>query len=51
MFSFAMFMSWCVAVMVMSAYVVSITGTPGVVMTDVYMLNSVGNRTPVLFCC
>ena len=47
MFAFAMFMSFCVDVMVMSSvYVASFTGACGVGVPDVYMLNSVGNRTP-----
>ena len=47
MFTFAMLMSLCVDVMVMSsAYVVSFTGTCGVGVLDVYMLKSVGDRTP-----
>ena len=46
MFSFAMFMSLCVDFMVMSsAYVVSFTGACDVGRSDVYMLNSVGDRT------
>ena len=47
MFVFAMFMSLCVDVMVMSSeYVVSFTDVCGVGVSDVYMLNSVGDRTP-----
>ena len=47
MFAFAMFMSLCVDVMVMSsAHVVSFTGVCGVGMSDVYMLKSMGDRTP-----
>ena len=47
MFSFAMFMSLCVDVMMMfSALVVSFTGACGVGVSDVYMLKSVGNSTP-----
>ena len=47
MFAFAMLMSLCVDVMVMSsAYVVSFIGTCGVGVSDVYMLKSVGDRTP-----
>ena len=47
MFAFAMCMSLCVNVMVMSsAYVVSFTCTCGVRVSVVYMLNSVGDRTP-----
>ena len=47
MFAFAMFMSLCVDVMVMSsAQVVSFTGACGVVVLDVYMLKSVGDSTP-----
>ena len=43
MFAFAMIMSLCVDVMVMSsAQVVSFTGTCGVGLSDVYMLKSVG---------
>ena len=40
-------MALCVDVMMMSsAYVVSFTDSCGVGISDVYMLNSVGNRTP-----
>ena len=47
MFAFAMLMSLCVDVMVMSsAYIVSFTGACGVGVSDVYMLKSVGDRTP-----
>ena len=47
MFVFAMFISLCVDVMVMSsAYVVRFTGACCVGVSDVYMLNSVGDRTP-----
>ena len=47
MFAFAMLMSLCVDVMVMSSvYVVSFTGACGVGVSDVYMLNIVGDRTP-----
>ena len=47
MFAFVMFMLLCVDVMVMSsAYVVRFTGTCGVGVSDVYMLKSVGDRTP-----
>ena len=47
MFAFAMFMSLCVDVMVMSsAYVVSFTGTCGVGLSDLYMLKIVGDSTP-----
>ena len=47
MFVFAMFMSLCVDVMVMSsAYVVSFTGACGVEVSDVYMLKSVGDSMP-----
>ena len=46
MFDFAMFMSLCLDVMVMSsAYVVSFTGAC-VGMSDVYMLKSLGDKTP-----
>ena len=42
-----LFLSVCVYVMVMPpAYVVSFTGTCGVVMFDVYMLKRVTDRTP-----
>ena len=45
MFAFSMFMSLCVDVMVMSsAYDVSFTG---VGVSDVYMLKSLGDRTPL----
>ena len=48
MFALAMFMSLCVDVMVMSyAYVVSFTGACGVGVSDVYMLKSVYDRTPL----
>ena len=44
---FVMFMLFCVDVMVMSsAYVVSFAGACGVGLSDVYMLNNVGDRTP-----
>ena len=47
MFAFAMFMSLCVDVMVMSsAYVISSTAACGVGVSDVYMLKSVGDSTP-----
>ena len=47
MFAFAMFMSLSVDVMVMSsASVVSFAGACGVGVSDVYMLKSVGDRTP-----
>ena len=47
MFAFAMFMSLCVDVMVMSsALVASFTGTCGVGVSDVYMSKSVDDRTP-----
>ena len=47
MFAFAMFMSLWVDVMVMSsAYIVSFTVVCGVGVSDVYMLNNVGDRTP-----
>ena len=47
MFAFAMFMSLCVNVMVISsAYVVSFPGACGVGVSDVYMFKSVGNCTP-----
>ena len=47
MFAFAIFMSLCVYIMVMSsAYVVSFTGACGVGVSDVYMLISMGDRTP-----
>ena len=48
MFVFAMLMSLCVDVMeISSAHVVSFTGARGVVrVSDVYMLNNVGDRTP-----
>ena len=47
MFSFAMFMSFCVDdIMTSSAYVVRFTGACGVGMSDVYMLNNVCDRTP-----
>ena len=49
MFAFAIFLSLCVDVMVMSsAYVVSFTGACGVGVSDVYMLKSVVDRTPIL---
>ena len=48
MFVLAMLMPLCVDVMVMSsAYVVSFTGACGVGVSDVYMLKSVGDRTPL----
>ena len=56
-FAFALFMSLCVNVTVMwSAYVVSFTGACSVEVSDVYMLNCVGDRTlpcgtPVLYWC
>ena len=47
MFAFAMLMSLCVDVMVMSsAYVVSFTSACGVGVSDAYMLNNVGDLTP-----
>ena len=47
MFVFTMFIWLCVDVMVMSSvYVVSFTGSCGIGVSDVYMLNSVGNMTP-----
>ena len=47
MFAFAMFMSLCIDVMVISsAYVVSFTGACGVRVSYVYMLKSVGDWTP-----
>ena len=47
MLAFAMFMSLCVDVMVMSsAQVVSFTGAWGVGVSDVYMLKRVGDSTP-----
>ena len=47
MFEFAIFMSLCVDVMVMSsAYVVSFTGACGVGVSDMYMLNNVADRMP-----
>ena len=52
LFSFAMFMSLCVDVMVTvmaSAYVVSFTGACGVGVSDVYMLKSVGDSTVYAF--
>ena len=43
---FAMLMSLCVDVMVMSfMYVISFTGACGVGLSDVYMLKSVGDRS------
>ena len=46
MLAFAMFMSVCGAVIVMSsAYVVSCTES-GVCLSEVYMLTSMGERTP-----
>ena len=46
MFVFAMFMLLCVDVMVMSSmYSVSFNGAFGLGVSDVYMLNSVGDRT------
>ena len=55
MFVFAMLMSLCVDVMVMSsAYVVSFTGACGVGVSDVYILNNVGehifNGVVLMFC-
>ena len=55
-FAFAMFMSLCVDVMLMSsAYVVNFTSACGVGVSDVYMLKSVGDikspcGTPFLNC-
>ena len=50
MFVFAMFMFLCVDVMVMSSvYVVSFTCACGVGVSDVYMLNSVGDLTSNTF--
>ena len=47
MFDFAILMSLCVDVMVMSyAYVVIFTGVCGVGVSDVYNLKSVGDRMP-----
>ena len=47
MFALAMYMSLCVDVMVMSpAYVVNFTGACAVGVSDVYMLESVGDKTP-----
>lgn len=47
MYALAAFLLECVDVMVMSsAYVVSCTGARGFGMSAVYMLNSVGERTP-----
>ena len=47
MLAFAMFMSMCGAVIVMSsAYVVICTESGGSGMSEVYMLNSMGERTP-----
>ena len=47
MFAFASFMSLSVDVMVMSSVsVVSFTGACCVGVSDVYMLKSVGDRTP-----
>ena len=47
MFAFVMLMSLCVDVMVISsAYVASFTGACGVGVSGVYMLKSVGDRTP-----
>ena len=47
MLAFAMFMSVCDAVIVMSsAYVVSCTESGGSGMSEVYMLKSMGERTP-----
>ena len=47
MFAFAMLMPLCVDGMGMSsAYVVSFTGACGVGVSDVYMLKSLGDRTP-----
>ena len=47
MFAFAMSISLCVDVMVMSsAYVVSFTGACVVEVSDVYILQSVGDTTP-----
>ena len=47
MFAFAMLMSLCVDVMVMSSLlVVSFTGVCGVGVSDVYMLKSVSDGTP-----
>ena len=39
-------LSVCVAVLVMSAYVPRFTGACGARVSDVYMLNRVGDRTP-----
>ena len=47
MLGFAMFMSVCSAVIVMSsAYVVSCTGSGGRGMSELWMLKSMGERTP-----
>ena len=47
MFYFAIFISLCDDVMVMSSvYIVNFTVACGVRLLDVYMLNHVGNRTP-----
>ena len=57
MLAFAMFMSVCGAVIVMSsAYVVSCTESGGSGMSEMLMLKSMGERTPpcgtpVLNCC
>ena len=50
MFDFSTFMSFCVDVMMMSCvFVVSFTGTCGVGVSDVYMLNNVCDRTRALW--
>ena len=47
MYALAAFLLLCVDVMVMpSAYEVSCSGAGGCGMSDVYMLKSVGKRTP-----
>ena len=47
MFTFAMLLLMCIDVMVMSSeYVVNFTAACGVGMSDMYMLNNVGDKTP-----
>ena len=47
MFAFAMFMSFCVDIIVMSSeYVVSFTVACGVGVSHVYMLNNIGDTQP-----
>ena len=47
MFAFTMFMPLCIDIMVMSSvYIASFTGTCGVGVSDVYMVNTVCDRTP-----